>query len=162
MCVLTSSVDSAIFFFCFSNRHSFLLVLNTMFNFNFFCPLLYKSPATRKDKPLMKDFQTLHTQPYQLAPLASFFFSSICWKGELKYEDGRCSTSSENCNFCSPALLADRRYFISVVTDVLIKHQEQSAVPVSFSFPYKHTYTHIDSCAHRRCVHTKCAQHVLI
>lgn len=116
-----------------------------MFDFIFF-PFKQKNQALRKDKPLMKDFQTPHILLFFLPP-------SICWKGELKYEDGRCSTSSENCNFCSPALLADRRYFISVVTDVLIKHQEQSAVPVSFSFPYKHTYTHIY--AHKMC--TACA-----
>lgn len=47
-------------------------------------------------------------------------------------------------------LLADRRYFISVVTDVLIKHQEQSAVPVF------HTHTQ----THRLCVHSVYSSHV--
>lgn len=45
-------------------------------------------------------------------------------------------------------LLADRRYFIPVVTDVLIKHQEQSAAPVSFSFKQNSVlqgHTHLDS-----------------
>lgn len=49
------------------------------------------------------------------------------------------------------ALLADRRYFIPVVTDVLIKHQEQSAVPVSLTRTQTHTHTHLGNrlaCTH--------------
>lgn len=43
------------------------------------------------------------------------------------------------------ALVADRRYFIPVVTDILIKHQEQRAVPASpgLSLSYTHTLVHL-------------------
>lgn len=43
------------------------------------------------------------------------------------------------------ALPADRRYFISVVTNVLIKHQEQSAVPNTHVHARTHTQT---ACVH--------------
>lgn len=78
-----------------------------------------------------------HTRAHMDTQCASSPPSIWRW-GELKYKDGRCSTSSENCNFCSPASLGWQEIFHLRCHRCINK---TSGAECSPSLSYTHTNT---------------------
>lgn len=85
-----------------------------------------------------------------------FLFRSLRRWGELKYKDGRCSTSSENCNFCSTGSLGWQEIFHPRCHQHINKTSGAECSP-SLSRSYTHTYTRARTRMHtpwnRLCAH---------
>lgn len=109
-----------------------------------------------------EDFQihctnNIYTNTHTCTHMLSFLFRSIRRWGELKYKDGRCSTSSENCNFCSPVSLGWQEIFHPRCHQRINKTSGAECSP-SLSQSYTHTYTRarLQGCTHLEieCVYT--------
>lgn len=108
-----------------------------------FSMALNKSQVSGKDKlpnPLHKQHlqQQTHMHTHAILPVLLYIRR---W-GELKYKDGRCSTSNENCNFCSPGFHGWQEIFHPRCHRRINK---TSGAECSPSLSHAYTHTHKDA-----------------